>query len=91
MVAARGSIGQTSFTSGLTATLSKPSQGATVEWAGAVAAPHELTRGWSFTALSRARARPRLFVLGERDARGITSWRAATSTPAGARGEADAE
>jgi hypothetical protein len=59
----------------LTATLSKPSQGAIVEWAGAVAAPHELTRGWSFTALSRARARPRLFVLGERDAPGITSWR----------------
>jgi hypothetical protein len=50
MVAARGSIGQTSFTSGLTATLSKPSQGATVEWAGAVARP--------------ARADPRLVLHG---------------------------
>jgi hypothetical protein len=40
-------------------------QGATVEWAGVVAAPHELTRGWSYTALSRARARTRLFVQGE--------------------------
>jgi conjugative relaxase-like TrwC/TraI family protein len=40
-------------------------QGGTVEWAGVVAAPHELTRGWSYTALSRARARTRLFVLEE--------------------------
>ena len=43
-------------------------QGATVEWAGVVAAPHELTRGWSYTALSRARARTRLFVLEEGEA-----------------------
>ena len=43
-------------------------QGATVEWAGVVAAPHELTRGWSYTALSRARARTRLFVVGEGEA-----------------------
>jgi conjugative relaxase-like TrwC/TraI family protein len=43
-------------------------QGATVEWAGVVAAPHELTRGWSYTALSRARARTRLFALGEGEA-----------------------
>jgi hypothetical protein len=42
-------------------------QGGTVEWAGVVAAPHELTRGWSYTALSRARARTRLFVLDEGD------------------------
>jgi conjugative relaxase-like TrwC/TraI family protein len=40
-------------------------QGGTVEWASVVAAPHELTRGWSYTALSRARARTRLFVLEE--------------------------
>ena len=40
-------------------------QGGTVEWAGVVATPHELTRGWSYTALSRARARTRLFVLDE--------------------------
>jgi conjugative relaxase-like TrwC/TraI family protein len=43
-------------------------QGGTVEWAGVVAAPHELTRGWSYTALSRARARTRLFVQGEGEA-----------------------
>jgi cell division protein FtsB len=43
-------------------------QGATVEWAGVAAAPHELTRGWSYTALSRARARTRLFVQGEGEA-----------------------
>jgi hypothetical protein len=43
-------------------------QGATVEWAGVVAVPHELTRGWSYTALSRARARTRLFVQGEGEA-----------------------
>jgi hypothetical protein len=43
-------------------------QGATVEWAGVVAAPHELTRGWSYTALSRARTRTRLFVLEEGEA-----------------------
>jgi conjugative relaxase-like TrwC/TraI family protein len=43
-------------------------QGGTVEWAGVVAAPHELTRGWSYTALSRARARTRLYVQGEGEA-----------------------
>jgi hypothetical protein len=43
-------------------------QGGTVEWAGVVAAPHELTRGWSYTALSRARARTRLYVQGEDEA-----------------------
>jgi conjugative relaxase-like TrwC/TraI family protein len=40
-------------------------QGGTVEWAGVVAVPHELTRGWSYTALSRARTRTRLFVMEE--------------------------
>jgi hypothetical protein len=44
-------------------------QGATVEWAGVVAVPHELTRGWSYTALSRARGQTRLFVLDEGDGR----------------------
>jgi conjugative relaxase-like TrwC/TraI family protein len=38
-------------------------QGGTVERAFVVAAPHELTRGWSYTALSRARGETRLFVI----------------------------
>jgi hypothetical protein len=37
-------------------------QGGTVERAFVVAAPHELTKGWSYTALSRARGQTRLFV-----------------------------
>ena len=39
-------------------------QGGTVEWAGVVAEPRDLTRGWSYTALSRARATTRLHVHG---------------------------
>jgi hypothetical protein len=47
-------------------------QGGTVERAFVVAAPHELTKGWSYTALSRARRQTQLFVItdraqGERD------------------------
>ena len=38
-------------------------QGGTVEHAFVVAAPHELTKGWSYTALSRARGETRLFVI----------------------------
>jgi conjugative relaxase-like TrwC/TraI family protein len=38
-------------------------QGGTVERAFVIAAPHELTRGWSYTALSRARGETRLFVI----------------------------
>ena len=41
-------------------------QGGTVEWAGVVAAPRDLTRGWSYTALSRARATTRLHIHGAR-------------------------
>ena len=44
-------------------------QGGTVEWAGVVAEPRDLTRGWSYTALSRARATTRLHVHGEQDER----------------------
>ena len=39
-------------------------QGGTVEWAGVVAVPRDLTRGWSYTALSRARATTRLHIHG---------------------------
>lgn len=37
-------------------------QGATVEWAGVVARPEHLTKGWSYTALSRARDTTELYV-----------------------------
>jgi hypothetical protein len=37
-------------------------QGATVEQATVVASPHDLSRGWSYTALSRARGDTRLLV-----------------------------
>jgi hypothetical protein len=37
-------------------------QGATVEQATVVASPHDLSRGWSYTALSRARGTTRLLV-----------------------------
>jgi len=49
-------------------------QGATVEQATVVASPHDLTRGWSYTAVSRARGETRLLIrdggaeLGARDA-----------------------
>jgi hypothetical protein len=44
-------------------------QGGTVERAFVVAFPHELTRGWSYTALSRARERTRLFVMTDSEER----------------------
>lgn len=37
-------------------------QGATVEWAGVVARPEHLTKGWAYTALSRARDATHLYV-----------------------------
>lgn len=40
-------------------------QGSTVEWAGVVATPEHLTRGWSYTALSRARGETMLYVSDE--------------------------
>jgi conjugative relaxase-like TrwC/TraI family protein len=44
-------------------------QGGTVECAFVVAAPHELTKGWSYTALSRARGQTRLFVIIDHEQR----------------------
>jgi conjugative relaxase-like TrwC/TraI family protein len=44
-------------------------QGGTVERAFVVAFPHELTRGWSYTALSRARDQTRLFVMTDSEER----------------------
>jgi conjugative relaxase-like TrwC/TraI family protein len=40
-------------------------QGGTVECAIVVAAPHELTKGWSYTALSRASGLTRLYVISD--------------------------
>jgi conjugative relaxase-like TrwC/TraI family protein len=37
-------------------------QGGTVEWAGVVAQPRDLTRGWAYTALSRARGETHAYV-----------------------------
>ncbi len=42
-------------------------QGGTVEHAFVVAAPHELTKGWSYTALSRARGQTRLFTITDHE------------------------
>ena len=44
-------------------------QGGTVERAFVVAAPHELSRGWSYTALSRLRGQTRLFAITDRQER----------------------
>jgi hypothetical protein len=38
-------------------------QGGTVEWAGVVGHPHDFTRNWSYTALSRAREATELFLI----------------------------
>jgi conjugative relaxase-like TrwC/TraI family protein len=38
-------------------------QGGTVEWAGVVATQGHLTRGWSYTALTRARERTQLYLV----------------------------
>lgn len=40
-------------------------QGASVEWAAVIASPRELTRNWSYTALSRARQPTELIVIDQ--------------------------
>jgi hypothetical protein len=45
-------------------------QGGTVEWAAVVAEPWELTRGWSYTALSRTRDATELHVIAPHDTDG---------------------
>ncbi|HEX4011638.1 MAG TPA: AAA family ATPase [Solirubrobacteraceae bacterium] len=40
-------------------------QGSTVSWAGVVGRPHEFTREWAYTALSRARRETTLHVIAE--------------------------
>ncbi len=44
-------------------------QGATVDWAAVIGRPHEFTREWAYTALSRARRSTRLHVISQADAR----------------------
>jgi conjugative relaxase-like TrwC/TraI family protein len=39
--------------------------GSTVEWAGVIGRPSEFTREWSYTSLSRARGRTRMYVVAE--------------------------
>jgi hypothetical protein len=51
-------------------------QGGTVEPATVVAAPRALTRGWSYTALSRARAATRLHIDGQDVPAGVQAERA---------------
>ena len=56
-------------------------QGATVEQATVVASPHDLSRGWSYTALSRARGDTRLLVRdGEPSIRGRDEYAPAGRT-----------
>ena len=56
-------------------------QGGTVEHAIVLAAPHDLTAGWSYTALSRARGKSTLLIYDERyeDARAELAPRSSTS------------
>ena len=51
-------------------------QGGTVGHATVVAAPRALTRGWSYTALSRARAATRLHINGQHVPAGVQAERA---------------
>jgi conjugative relaxase-like TrwC/TraI family protein len=37
-------------------------QGANVQWAAVIAAPHDMSRGWAYTALSRARTETHLYL-----------------------------
>jgi len=58
-------------------------QGSTVEHATVVASPHDLTRGWSYTALSRARGTTRLLVRdSEAGAAGREEYAPKTRLPA---------
>lgn len=40
-------------------------QGGTVEWAGVIGRPHDFSRNWSYTALSRAREPTEIFLVDE--------------------------
>jgi len=62
-------------------------QGGTVETATVVASPHDLTAGWSYTALSRARGHTRLLVYEDCYAEERSEFAPTDQTPATARDE----
>ncbi|MGA2455742.1 MAG: MobF family relaxase [Solirubrobacteraceae bacterium] len=57
-------------------------QGGTVEAATVVATPHDLTAGWSYTALSRARGHTRLLIYENRSAEERSEFAPTDQTPA---------
>jgi AAA domain len=62
-------------------------QGATVERAFVVASPHDLTAGWSYTALSRARGETRLLIYECQPAKERCELAPSERTPSVARGD----
>ena len=62
-------------------------QGGTVEAATVVASPHDLTAGWSYTALSRARGHTRLLIYEDRYAEERSEFAPTDQTPAANRDE----
>jgi hypothetical protein len=62
-------------------------QGGTVETATIVASPHDLTAGWSYTALSRARGHTRLLIYEDRYAEERSEFAPTGQTPPANRDE----
>jgi hypothetical protein len=62
-------------------------QGGTVETATVVASPHDLTAGWSYTALSRARGHTRLLIYEDRYAEERSDFAPIDRTPTTNRDE----
>src|SRR5208283_5480171 len=62
-------------------------QGGTVETAIVVASPRDLTAGWSYTALSRARGQTRLLVYDHDRAEGRGEFAPSERTPAAVRSD----
>jgi conjugative relaxase-like TrwC/TraI family protein len=62
-------------------------QGGTVETAVVVASPRDLTAGWSYTALSRARGEARLLIYDHQPAEERSEYAPAEQTPTAARSE----
>jgi hypothetical protein len=62
-------------------------QGGTVETTVVVASPQDLTAGWSYTALSRARGQTRLLICDRQLAAGRSDFAPADRTPTAARAD----